>query len=183
MMLGALFTAGAALGAQVTPAPLASDIRAEQAFQFFSSFCVTSNGNRDRAVATLGDGNALANRLPTQTTDALLGGTGTIGWAVRSPSNALLMLAYSGESHCEVRVQAADETTLITQFDALATAFSASPSDAAKPQAKSENGVVRTFRAFRFKVGLSMATVAMTTSAKPVGEMQHFITFDLTNKN
>ena len=152
-----------------------ADPRAAEATQLFSAFCVQTNGSRDRALAVLGNGNALANRLSSETTDKLLGQEGTVGWAISSPSGAGLMLGYSGQAHCEIRVQEADEASLAVQFENLQHGFSTALEDIQKPESKNEQGTVRTFRAFKN----GKAVIALSTNAKRVGDQQHLITFDV----
>ena len=70
-----------------------ADPRANDGVQVFSTFCVKTLGNRDRALAALGDGNAMAKRLSDDLVKkAQLGREGGVGWTIRSPRDAILVL-------------------------------------------------------------------------------------------
>jgi hypothetical protein len=157
-----------------------SDRRAVEGVALFKSFCVQRNGARDGAVAVLGAGNALANRLPSATTDKLLGQTDTVGWAIRSPSGAQLMLGYGKSGHCEVRLVEADEGAVVAQFEQLTGSLPNNDVTALKPETRNEDGARRTFLGFRFGKSPALVTLALTTSDKRVGDQQHFLTFDLS---
>jgi hypothetical protein len=164
----------------LTMAATATDQRATEAVQLFSSFCAQANGSRDRAIAVLGEGNALATKLPSDMTDQLLGKTGTVGWAIRSPSGAGLLLGYSGNGHCEIRVQEAEELVIVAEFEKLQQSLATDAADIQAAESKNERDTVRTFRAFKRHSASGKDIIALSTDTKRVGDQQHLITFDLS---
>jgi hypothetical protein len=155
-----------------------ADMRANDAFDFFKAFCVDTDGTRDRALAVIGDGNALAQRLPDTLVSQLQGQPGGVAWAVRSPSNAQLLLGYTSLGMCEIRIAEADEKSVITKFDELTSSFESSgKGQYSKPEAQSQGGANVTFRTYRFERSGRHALIALSSADKRVGEQQHLITF------
>jgi hypothetical protein len=160
-----------------------NDPRAKDAIDLFKSFCVSTQGVHDRAVAAIGSGNALANPLPANAAEALLHQPGAVAWAIRSPADAKLMLGYGGEGHCEIRINEADEASVLAQYEQLAASYpDSSSSDIFEPKVRNELGVKRTFRGFGIRNGTFLAAVGLTTSDKAGGEQQHLITYDVQSK-
>lgn len=157
------------------------DPRAADALQFFAAFCVSTEGTRDRALAVIGDGNALAKRLPDDVVRQAQGGReGGVGWAVRSPNNAELMLDYEARGICGLRIREADEKSVRDGFEAAAAALAEGAgaeliSEPAK--VKEVQGARTTYRAYSFALVGRTAHLALTTADRPVGEQQHFMTF------
>jgi hypothetical protein len=166
----------------LSAAPVNADARASDAIQLYASFCVKSDGTRDRALAVLGNGNALANRLPVELTDKLLLAEGSVGWAIRSPNDAQILLAYSGSSHCEVRVSEAGEAGMVADFEKMQADFGSAVVEIEKPKLRKDRDAVNTFRGFKLRTSSTVNMVAMTTSNKKVGEQQHLLTFDVVSK-
>jgi hypothetical protein len=166
--------------AKSAPAPVADDPRATDAFQLFRSFCFDTSGNRDKALAVLGAGNAMVNRLPNELMQSIQKQAGGVGWAIRSPANAQLLLAYNARGMCEVRIAEADELSVVGQFSSLANLIVPSNNPRgtlSKPEKRVEDGATRTFRTFSFVRDGRKVLVALSTSDKRVGEQQHLITF------
>ncbi|MEO8723179.1 MAG: hypothetical protein ABI395_06590 [Sphingobium sp.] len=155
-----------------------ADARAKDAFDFFKTFCVDTDGARDRAIAVIGDGNAMANKLPDSLVAQLQGQPGGIAWAVRSPSDAQLLLGYTASGICEIRIAEAEEPAVVARFaDLIASFGSAVHGQSTPPQLRSEDGAARTFRTYEFDRSGKHALIALTTSDKKVGAQQHLITF------
>lgn len=159
----------------------AADARASDAVQFFKAFCVGPTGMRERALAVLGNGNPMANRLSDEAVRAYQGGrAGGVGWAVRSPRDAKLMLDFEERGICGVRILEADEKSVREAFDQMvrgaASAEGVEPTP--KPsETETVSGVQTTFIAYELPIGGRTAVVALTTAERPVGEQQHFMTF------
>jgi hypothetical protein len=168
----------AALIALPAEAMAEADMRANDAFQLFQAFCVDDNGSRDRALAVLGNGNQLANRLPDGLVARLQGNSGGVAWAIRSPNNAQLLLGYTASGVCEVRIAEAEEASVVHGYQGLTSSLdSAGKGEQTAPQTRLENDARLTFRSYKFDRSGKHALVAMTTSDKKVGEQQHLITF------
>lgn len=157
------------------------DPRATDAVAFFASFCVSTGGSRDRALAVLGDGNALVNRLPDDVVQQAQGGReGEVGWMVRSPRDAQFMLEYNTLGLCGVRLKEADEDAVINAFESVMkriVAGTGAELAASKPEKKVISGIDTTYRTYTFPFGGQNAHLALTTAKKPVGSVQHFMTF------
>jgi hypothetical protein len=157
------------------------DPRAADAAQFFGAFCVSTAGTPDRALAVLANGNPLAARLPTDVVRQAQGGReGGIGWVVRSPSDAELMLDYDARGICGLRLREADETSVHDAFEAVikGAASGAGAEITSKPaEVRQVDDVRTTYRAYSFPLGGRIAHLALTTAERPVGAQQHFMTF------
>ena len=158
--------------------PKRDDPRAREALQLFYSFCMNEAGDQTRALAVLGDGNAMAKRLTPETMNAIQGQVGGVGWAIRSPSNAQLLLDYNPTGFCEVRIAEADEASVVMQFHLTKNLIAVdSRGKLTAPEKRSENGATLTFQTFAYDLHGRKALIALTTSDKRVGEQQHLITF------
>ena len=163
----------------------APDPRAGDAVELFRAFCLSTGGTPDRALAILGEGNALAKRLPDDIVRQAQGNReGGIGWAVRSPNDAEIMLDYDNRGICGVRIREADEASVQAAFAAIARdlAMKTSEDDAGEfssrnPEVRDVDGVRITYTAHSFPLGNRQAILALTTAEETVGEQQHFMTF------
>jgi hypothetical protein len=157
------------------------DQRAVEAFQLFDSFCVQALGSKDRALSVLANGNAFANRLPDAMVTSLQDGKqGGVGWAIRSPSGAVLMLDYTATNVCGIRIAEASEPAVSSQFEKLsANAAQRFGSQIVRkaPTVTKEKKAKRTFYYASFVLGTSKYVMALSTHDKKIGETQHFITF------
>ena len=157
------------------------DPRAADGVQFFAAFCVASAGTRDRALTVLGNGNELARRLPDEVVQQAQGGSeGGVGWMVRSPNNAELMLDYTASGICGLRIREADETSVRDAFEAVmkGVAKGAGAELASEvPEVRQVDGARTTYKAYSFPIGARTAHLALTTADRPVGAQQHFMTF------
>ena len=157
------------------------DLRAEDGVKFFATFCVSSGGTRDRALAVLGDGNALARRLPNDIVRQAQGGqAGGVGWMVRSPNDAELMLDYEARGICGLRIREADETSVRETFEAVMTQVANSAGAelvSEKPEVRQSDDARITYTAYSFPMGGRIAHLALSTADRPVGAQQHFMTF------
>ncbi|GAA0862886.1 hypothetical protein GCM10009115_11330 [Sphingopyxis soli] len=161
---------------------MASDARANESVALFKSFCVATAGDKARALSVLGEGNALARRLPEAVTTAMFGKSGGVAWALSSPSQAQLLLAYNPMGICEVRIAEADEAAMIEQFHALTTSLSTrSSSNSGQPEKRRQGNANLTYETFNYEVGGQKALLAITTSDQRVGEQQHVITFSFVS--
>ena len=163
----------------------APDPRAADAVQFFTSFCLATGGSRDRAIAVLEDGNELATRLPYDVVKkAQADQEGGIGWAVRSPHDAVIMLDYDRQGICAVRIAEADESSVQDVVDALVRGVARGVSrdgagelSSQPPQIRENDGIRTTYTSHSFPVGDRTAHIALTTAPEAVGAQQHLITF------
>jgi hypothetical protein len=157
------------------------DARAADATQLFFAFCISPAGNRDHALAVLGQGNQLARRLPDDIVKGAQGGRdGGVGWAVRSPNNAELMLDFEARGICGLRVREADESAMRDAFETVvkdvATRAGVQPKLEAS-EIRKVSGVVTTYRAYSFDFGGSTTRLALTSAPRQVADQQHFMTF------
>ena len=176
-LLGFALAAVAACSA-VGQAYAQEDSRAKDAFDFFKAFCVDTDGSSDRALAVIGNGNALANKLPDELVSRLQGQAGGIAWAVRSPSNAQLLLGYNPIGICEIRIAEADENAVVARFKGMAGALGAEEKNTySNPEVRTQDGATITYRTFRFERQGKQALIALSSSDRRVAEQQHLITF------
>jgi hypothetical protein len=162
----------------------APDPRAADAIQFFTTFCFATDVTPTRALAVLGDGNALATRLPADVVRQAQGNReGGIGWAVRSPHDAEFMLDYDARGICGLRLKEADELSVRDAFEAFVKGIKRAVSGAgaeltSEPALEKQvNGTRTTYKGYSFPVGGRTAYLALTTAERPIGAQQHFMTF------
>lgn len=180
-----LYQITAAIGLVTVAASVAHaqspDPRAAEAMQLFGAFCISTAGTPDRALAVLGNGNALATRLPDNIVRNAQGGQeGGVGWAVRSPSDAELMLDYNPQGICGLRIRQADEASVRDAFKALVDGVASgtgSELTSEPSEIRTVNGVQTTYTAYSLPLGGRTAHLALTTTEQPIGEQQHFMTF------
>nr|WP_144033738.1 hypothetical protein [Sphingomonas laterariae] len=157
------------------------DPRATDSVQFFATFCVGSAGTRDRALTVLGNGNELARRLPDDVVRQAQGGLdGGVGWTVRSPNNAELMLDYTASGICGLRIREADETSVRDAFEAVMKGVAKGAGaelTSEKPEVRQVDGARTIYKAYSFPMGVRTAHFGLTTADRPVGAQQHFMTF------
>lgn len=157
------------------------DLHAADGVKFFSAFCVASGGTRDRALTVIGNGNELARRLPDDVVRQAQGGReGGVGWTVRSPNSAELLLDYDSRGVCGLRIREADEASVREKFEAMVkgVANSAGAELASEsPLVRQVDGIRTTYNAYSIPIGGRTAHLALTTAERPVGGQQHFMTF------
>jgi hypothetical protein len=176
-LFGSAISLAAALLA-ATGAQAQTDARAKDAFDFFKAFCVDTDGASTRAVAVIGDGNAMANKLPDAVVAQLQGQPGGLAWAVRSPANAQLLLGYAPVGICEIRIAEADESSVVTNFTALTSSLQTSAKgELSKPETRTQGDAHITYRTYRFDRAGKRALISLSSADKKVGAQQHLITF------
>lgn len=157
------------------------DLRADDAVQLFDAFCVQTLGSRDKALAVLANGNQMANRLPDELVKKAQGGQdGGVGWAIRSPRDAVLVLDYESRGICGVRIVDADEASVKSAFSAFAksTASAAGAElSSQSPTVRDEGGARLTYQTYSYQITGRNALLALTTADKRSGAQQHFMTF------
>lgn len=157
------------------------DPRATDAAQFFGAFCVSTGGTSARALAVLANGNALATRLPADFVQQAQGGReGGVGWMIRSPKNAELMLDYDTRGVCSLRLKEGDEQSVRDAFEALIKGAASSVGAELISQEAEEgetNNVRTTYRAHSLTLSGRTAHIALTTAEQPIGFQQHYMTF------
>ena len=161
-----------------TGAHAQSDARATDAFDFFKVFCIDTDGSSARALSVIGTGNAMANRLPDSAVAQLQGQAGGVAWAVRSPSNAQLLLGYVPVGICEIRIAEADEGSVLASFADLTSSLQASAKgELSKPEVRSQDKAHITYQTYRFDRAGKHALISLSSSDKKIGAQQHLITF------
>jgi hypothetical protein len=176
-LVGSSLLVAAAFSA-TTGARAQTDARAKDAFDFFKAFCVDTNGAKDRALAVIGNGNAMANKLPDEMVTRLQGQAGGVAWAVRSPSNAQLLLGYVPMGICEIRIVDADESSILSNFTALTSSLQASAKgELSQPKTRTQDDAHITYQTYRFDRAGKHALIALSSSDKKIGAQQHLITF------
>ena len=176
-LLGSCVSVAASLFV-ATGAHAQTDARAKDAFDFFKAFCVDTDGASNRALAVIGNGNAMASKLPDALVTQLQRQPGGIAWAVRSPSNAQLLLGYVPLGICEVRIAEADESSVVASFGDLTSSLQASAKgELSKPETSSQDEAHITYRTYRFDRSGRHALIALSSSDKKIGAQQHLITF------
>jgi hypothetical protein len=158
-----------------------SDPRAGDGVQFFAAFCVSTEGTRDRALSVLGNGNAMARRLPDGVVRQAQGGReGGVGWIVRSPNNAELMLDYEARGICGLRIREADEASVNEAFEGLVKGVAKAAGvelTTRPPEARVVDGARTTYKAYSVTMGARTAALILTSADRTVGGQQHFMTF------
>lgn len=158
-----------------------NDARARDGLELFAAFCVSTNGTKDHALAVLGNGNALANRLPNELVQKMQGGrAGGLAWAIRSPHQAELLLEYEPRGICGVRIADSDELSVQQAFEAAARTAAARVGTEVRSEpalVKYVDGVRTTYQAFAYSDGGRTAHLAVTTAERRLGMQQHFMTF------
>lgn len=156
----------------------APDPRANEAIQLFGTFCVATGGKPDRALAVLADGNPIATRLPDHVVQSNQGGQqGGVGWVVRSPSDGVMMLDYTAQGVCGLRIQEADEASMRTAYTALLNQIPPGTAVELPTEEREVNGVRTTYTAHSVMMGGHTAHLALTAAEQPIGEQQHLMTF------
>lgn len=156
-----------------------SDARASDSVALFSSFCVATGGVRDRALSVLGNGNALATRLPDDFVRRLqLGRDGGVAWAIRSPNDAQILLEYEARGICAVRIADAEKDAVKEAFGILAHQVAAGAEIMSKPdEVTNVAGVPRTYSAYSFVLNGRTVIFALSSMDRRVDEEQHLLTF------
>ncbi|WP_156029097.1 hypothetical protein [Sphingobium sp. DC-2] len=176
-LLGSCVSVAAALFV-ATETHAQTDARAKDAFDFFKAFCVDTDGASARALSVIGNGNAMANKLPDAVVAQLQGQPGGVAWAVRSPSNAQLLLGYVPAGICEIRIAEADESSVVASFGDLTSSLQASAKgELSKPETRSQDEAHITYRTYRFDRAGKHALISLSSSDKKVGAQQHLIIF------
>lgn len=161
--------------------PSVADPRITETLQLFSSFCIRTGGLRDRAIAILGNGNAIATRLPDDVVrSAQRGLSGGVGWAIRTPRDAVLMLDYNNIGICSVRVLEAEPMAMISAFRTLIMGMSRAAHSEPKVEGESQNvidGIKTEYFAYSLPAGENRMQVALTSAEKPLNGQQHLLTF------
>lgn len=156
-----------------------ADMRAGDAMQLFSSFCIQTDGDRSRALAVLGEGNALAKKLPDALVTTLQAGrVGGVAWAIASPNSAQLLLEYTSDGICGVRIADADEKSVQDAFATMIEQNSVGQKvTTSEPVITKEAGAQRTYHTYNFAVGGKKTLFAISTMDHRVGPQQHLLTF------
>lgn len=165
----------------VSAEPSVDDPRITETMQLFSAFCLGTGGSRDRAIAVLGNGNAIATRLPDDVVrSAQAGQSGGVGWAIRSPHGASLSLDYNSQGLCSVRIQQAEQKAIISAFRAFITGMSRAAHSEPKLEGENKNiigGIKTEYLAYSLPAGENRMHVALTAAEKPLNGQQHLLTF------
>lgn len=147
----------------------------------FSSFCLQTFGARDRALAAIGNGNAISERIPDDVLRRSQDGrAGGVGWAIRTPHGAKVRLEYDPLGICAVQVAEADE-------QGLAGLFAAALDGAGAPRggelvrrpdrSSTQSDAHLTTRGWTVRFPSTGAyDLAITTADRPVGQLQHLMT-------
>ena len=158
------------------------DQKAQEAWAVFNSFCLQTLGARDKAVAAIGNGNTISERVPDDVLRRSQDGrTGGVGWAIRTPHGARLRLEYDPLGICAVKVAEADEQTMAGLF-AAAIEGAGSPRGGElirRPDRSSvqSSGVHLTTRGWTVRLPSRDAyDLAITTADRSVGQLQHLMT-------
>lgn len=156
-----------------------TDLRTGDAMQLFTAFCLRTDGDRSHALATLGEGNLFAKKLPDTLVKTLQAGRdGGVAWAMASPNAAQLLLEYTSDGICGVRIADADEKSVQEAFATLVQqSASGEKMDSSEPEVTKENGVQRTYRTYTFPFNGRKSLFAISTLDHRVGPQQHFLTF------
>lgn len=156
-----------------------ADVRAGDAMQLFSAFCLQTDGDRSRALVVLGEGNALAKKLPDTLVTALQAGrTGGVAWAIASPNHAQLLLEYTADGICGVRIADADEKSVQSAFAALVEQNSGGQKvDSSTSEVTHESGAQRTYRTYSLTFSGKKSLFAISTMDRRIGSEQHLMTF------
>jgi len=157
------------------------DPRALNPYWVFASYCVETYGSRERAISILANGNIITKPISDEILQSLHEWRpGGIGWAMSTAGGGRLLLDYDPNGLCSVRVLEADELDMVHVFGRI-TSEKAFVGGVLKrqPDGTSEHsGVTLTTRSWTVQFpGAASYVLVLTTAPKPVGYMQHVMSF------
>lgn len=158
-----------------------ADPRVREGIEFFATFCVATGGQPDRALSVIGQGNELARRLPDDMVKHLQGGReGGLGWTIRSPNDAELLLTYDADGICGVSIGEADAAAVRATFEAMATGVAkgrGTELTSRKPIEQNSDRIPTTYFEYSIPLGTRNAHLSLTSAQQPVSGKQHHMTF------
>jgi hypothetical protein len=108
--------------------PRTSDPEAYDAIDLFSRLCVSTRGDRTRAIAIVGDNNdgAIEKMDPPLLRGMENGQSGGVGWIIRMPLGDKLLLEFPPDGSCVVRAPRVDAGQLERSFHNLLDQYAGS---------------------------------------------------------
>ncbi len=107
--------------------PRTSDPEAHDAIDLFSRLCVSTQGNRERAVGIVGEGDSAVEKMEAPLLRGLENGqSGGIGWIIRMPLGEKILLEFPPDGACIVRAPRVNAAQLETAFRNLLDQYAAS---------------------------------------------------------
>lgn len=107
--------------------PRSIDPEAYDAIDLYSRLCVSTRGNKDRAVAIVGNGDSAIETMDAPLLRGLENGqSGGIGWIIRMPLGDRILLEFPPDGTCIVRAPRVKMSELENAFRNLLDQFSAS---------------------------------------------------------
>lgn len=93
--------------------PRIGDPEAHDAVDLFSRLCVSTRGDRSRAIEILGDGDSAIEKLDERTVRQFQGGrVGGAAWTIRMPLGEKLIVEFEPSGSCIVRAPRVDALSL-----------------------------------------------------------------------
>jgi hypothetical protein len=107
--------------------PRTIDPEAYDAIDLYSRLCVSTRGDRTRAVAIVGDGDTAIEKMDAPLLRGLENGkSGGIGWIIRMPLGDRILLEFPPDGTCIVRAPRVKTSEMENAFKNLLDQFSAS---------------------------------------------------------
>jgi hypothetical protein len=111
LVLAAAATSLPAAGETIRPST--TDVEAHDATELFSHLCVTTRGDRARAMQIIGDGDSAIEKLDDKALLELQGGKpGGVGWTIRMPLGEKLLVEFTPRGTCIVRAPRVNPASL-----------------------------------------------------------------------
>jgi hypothetical protein len=107
--------------------PRTIDPEAYDAIDLYSRLCVSTRGDRSRAVAIVGDGDSAIEKMDAPLLRGMENGqSGGIGWIIRMPLGDRILLEFPPDGTCIVRAPRVKASEMENAFKNLLDQFSAS---------------------------------------------------------
>lgn len=107
--------------------PRTIDPEAYDAIDLYSRLCVSTRGDKERAVAIVGDGDSAIEKMDAPLLRGMENGkSGGIGWIIRMPLGDRILLEFPPDGTCIVRAPRVKASEMENAFRNLLDQFSAS---------------------------------------------------------
>ena len=107
--------------------PRSTDPEAYDAIDLYSRLCVSTRGDRDRAIGIVGDGDTAIEKMDAPLLRGMESGrSGGVGWIIRMPLGDKILLEFPPDGTCVVRAPRVNAREIETAFRNLLDQYSAS---------------------------------------------------------
>jgi hypothetical protein len=114
------------IGPNAPTGPKVTDPESHDAIDLFSHLCVSTRGDRARAIAIIGEGNGAIEKMDEPLLRGLEDGkSGGMGWIIRMPLGEKILLEFPAGGACLVRAPRVDPAQLEAAFRNLLDQYAA----------------------------------------------------------